>query len=191
MEKNHISLRSRFQNEIPSSFFNHTANSFEKELQDFNTPKKGMSSELEQKTRNCFVKLYKTLTHKNLTLYKIFLTYDIDRSGMLSIDEFGKILRRLDNSITEEEVTLVFNFIDTDGSKTIEFDELNNYYCKVNGIPLAMDLPPDYHYQKMQQQNPYYQQQQQMGQGSQGGGFVLNQLQNAFSSSGQSNRGGW
>jgi len=25
--------------------------------------------------------------------------------------------------------------IDEDGSKTIEFDELNKYYCKVNGIP--------------------------------------------------------
>ena len=149
-----------------------------------------MTNELEQKTRNCFAKLYKTLTHKNLTLYKIFLTYDSGRSGMLSIDEFGKILRRLDNSISEEEVSLVFNFIDTDGSKTIQFDELNNYYCKVNGIPLAMDVPPEYHQMKMQQQNPYY---QQMNNGKQSGGFVLGQLQNAFNSSQQSNvsKGGW
>ena len=151
-----------------------------------------MTNELELKTRQCFIKLYKTLAHKNLTLYKIFLTYDIDRSGMLSIDEFGKILRRLDNSISEEEVSLVFNFIDTDGSKTIEFDELNNYYCKVNGIPLAMDLPPEYQQARMQQQNPYY---QQMNGNKQSGGFVLNQLQNAFNGSSQhsnaSSRSGW
>ena len=62
---------------------------------------KTMTNELEQKTRQCFVKLYKTLTHKNLTLYKIFLTYDVDRSGTLTLDEFAKILRRLDSSVSE------------------------------------------------------------------------------------------
>ena len=30
-------------------------------------------------------------------------------------------------------------------SKTIEFDELNSYYCKVNGIPESLELPPDYY----------------------------------------------
>jgi len=33
-----------------------------------------------------------------------------------------------------------FNLIDEDGSKTIEFDELNKYYCKVNGIPYSLNL---------------------------------------------------
>ena len=28
----------------------------------------------------------------------------------------------------------VFDFIDVDQSKTIDFDELNSYYCKVNGL---------------------------------------------------------
>lgn len=46
-----------------------------------------------------------------------------------------------------------FNLIDEDGSKTIEFDELNKYYCKVNGIPYypssknqpeMMDIEPSY-----------------------------------------------
>lgn len=133
---------------------------------------------------------------KNLTLYKIFLTYDIDRSGMLSIDEFGKILRRLDTSITEEEVSLVFEFIDTDKSKTVEFDELNSYYCKVNGIPLAMDLPADYQQQRIQQQTPYYQQMNNYnnhGHHQQQGGFVMNQLQNAFGTGGNSggSSNGW
>ena len=61
----------------------------------------------------------------------------------------------------------------------------------MNGIPLAMDVPPEYHQMKMQQQNPYYQQMN--NNGKQSGGFVLGQLQNAFNSSGQSNvsKGGW
>ena len=29
--------------------------------------------------------------------------------------------------------------IDVDQSKTIEFDELNAYYCKVNGLPFSLD----------------------------------------------------
>lgn len=62
----------------------------------------------------------------------------------------------------------------------------------MNGIPLAMDLPPEYQQAKMQQQNPYY---QQMNQNQGGGGFVLGQLQNAFNlgSSQHSNtsKGGW
>lgn len=44
-------------------------------------------------------------------------------------------MKRLDGSFTREEVEAVFEFIDKDKSKTIEFDELNSYYCKVNGIP--------------------------------------------------------
>jgi len=38
----------------------------------------------------------------------------------------------------------VFEFIDRDRSKTIEFDELNSMYCKVNGIPQVLDLPQEY-----------------------------------------------
>lgn len=29
----------------------------------------------------------------------------------------------------------MFDLIDEDNSKSIKFEELNNYYCKVNGIP--------------------------------------------------------
>jgi len=42
---------------------------------------------------------------------------------------------KLDSSFTEEDVVAVFNVIDTDHSKSIEFEELNAYYCKVNSIP--------------------------------------------------------
>ena len=38
----------------------------------------------------------------------------------------------------------VFEFIDTDKSKTVEFEELNSYYCKVNGLSELIELPPDY-----------------------------------------------
>ena len=43
-----------------------------------------------------------------------------------------------------DEIQAIFDLIDEDGSKTVEFDELNNYYCKVNGIPVNMHLPKEY-----------------------------------------------
>lgn len=47
-------------------------------------------------------------------------------------------MKRLDSTFTHEEIIAVFDYIDTDKSKTIEFDELNSYYCKVNGIPESL-----------------------------------------------------
>lgn len=70
-----------------------------------------------------------------MTLYKVFSAYDVDSSGELTIEEFEKIMKRLDNTFTHDEIQAVFEFIDVDHSKTIEFDELNSYYCKVNSIP--------------------------------------------------------
>lgn len=64
-------------------------------------------------------------------------------------------MKRLDNTFSGEEIRGVFEFIDVDHSKTIEFDELNSYYCKVNGIPETLELPPDY-YQKAKKKYWYH-----------------------------------
>ena len=40
-----------------------------------------LSKELEDKARNTFMKLYRILTVKKLTLYKVFTAYDTNRSG--------------------------------------------------------------------------------------------------------------
>ena len=80
-----------------------------------------MSTDLEIRVKKCFVKLYKILTSKKLTLYKTFSAYDQDKSGELTIGEFEKIMKRLDNSFNQDEIQSVFEFIDTDHSATIEF----------------------------------------------------------------------
>lgn len=104
----------------------------------------GMSTALEIKVKKCFVKLYKILSSKKLTLYKTFSAYDTDKSGELTIEEFEKIMKRLDNTFTQDEIQSVFEYIDIDHSKTIEFSELNSYYCKVNGLSELIELPQDY-----------------------------------------------
>lgn len=41
--------------------------------------------DLEKKVRQSFKKLETTLNKKNLSLYKVFVTYDRDKSGQLSL----------------------------------------------------------------------------------------------------------
>lgn len=47
-------------------------------------------------------------------------------------------MKRLDSTFSHDEIVSVFEYLDTDKSKTIEFDELSCYYCKVNGIPESL-----------------------------------------------------
>ena len=86
------------------------------------TDLKSMPSDLEFKVRKSFLKLNKILTTKKLTLFATYNAYDTDRNGQLTVTEFERILKRLDTSFTEEEILTVFGFIDTDQSKTINFE---------------------------------------------------------------------
>lgn len=47
----------------------------------------------------------------------------------------------MDVGFTRQEVEEVFDFIDLDQSKTIEFSELRSFYCKINGIPETLEDP--------------------------------------------------
>jgi Ca2+-binding EF-hand superfamily protein len=40
----------------------------------------------------------------------------------------------MDSTLTAEEIERVFNSIDKNGSKSINFEQLNNFYCKINGL---------------------------------------------------------
>jgi hypothetical protein len=62
------------------------------------------------------------------------------------------MMEKLDKTMPKDEIIEAFNLIDEDGSKTIEYEELNKYYCKVNGIPYTNGLqnePMDVEYNYM------------------------------------------
>jgi Ca2+-binding EF-hand superfamily protein len=67
-------------------------------LQEESFDARRIPTELEYKVKKCFVKLFKILSSKKLTLYKTFSAYDTDKSGELTINEFEKIIKRLDSS---------------------------------------------------------------------------------------------
>ena len=72
-----------------------------------------------------------------MTLQKVFNDFDKQKDGKLSENQFFKMMNKLDKTMPNDEILEAFNLIDEDGSKTIEFDELNKYYSKVNGIPYS------------------------------------------------------
>lgn len=53
-------------------------------------------NEALRKARDAFRKMDYILTKKKVTLYKVFKIFDKDKSGSLDIEEFGKIMKKLD-----------------------------------------------------------------------------------------------
>lgn len=94
------------------------------------------------------MKLFKILNDKKLTLYKTFKAYDEGKKGRLSLKDFEKILLKLDGTFNGGEIKALFELVDKDGSQSIKFDELNAYYCTLNGVPEMVDLPPEHYYAK-------------------------------------------
>lgn len=143
MQKNHIPLDSRSQSlHLPPSSLSSMS---------FICPsirKSRITEELEYKIRKSFIKLFKILNDKKLTLYKTFKAYDEGKKGRLELKQFEKILLKLDANFTSKEMKILFELVDKDESNTIEFDQLNAYYCTLNGVPEIVDLPPEHYYAK-------------------------------------------
>ena len=94
-----------------------------------------MSEETEKKIRGCFVKLLRILQSKNMILEDAFTKFDKGKNGKLTRSEFKSMIFQVTSELGEEEINGAFDLIDTDNSNSLDFDELNKYFSKVNGIP--------------------------------------------------------
>ncbi|XP_012269576.2 troponin C, isoallergen Bla g 6.0101-like [Athalia rosae] len=56
-------------------------------------------------------------------LREAFLLYDREGNGYITTDVFRDILSELDDNLTEEELDMMIDEIDADGSGTVEFEE--------------------------------------------------------------------
>ena len=61
--------------------------------------------------------------HELRELKEAFTLVDKDESGTLTLDEFSSVMQRTVHKITEEQVELLFNDVDTDGSGSIQYME--------------------------------------------------------------------
>lgn len=94
-----------------------------------------VSEEIQLKVSKCFTRLYRIIKKNNISLRKVFNDFDKSKEGKLSEKQFIHMMQKLDKQMREDEIMEAFNTIDEDGSKTLQFQELNRYYCKVNGVP--------------------------------------------------------
>ena len=91
---------------------------------------------VELKIFNAFSKLNQKMLKNGITLVQVFDAYDVNKDGDITIKEFSRILKRLDETLTDQEIEIGFGFVDLDGSKSITFVEFNGYFCKCTGQPV-------------------------------------------------------
>lgn len=77
-KKHNIEMNSKFSERIP--FLNKKVISIEQEALG-NSDHNHIDIELENKIRSCFKRLENQLTKKQVTLFKVFVAYDTDKSG--------------------------------------------------------------------------------------------------------------
>jgi len=56
--------------------------------------------------------LCKAIYQWKIDIRELFETYDQDKSGALKIDEFGKMLRKLDENIPADVIEMIFCYFD-------------------------------------------------------------------------------
>jgi calmodulin len=85
---------------------------------------------------NAFNKLNQKMHKNGITLMQVFDAYDVNKDGGVTIKEFSRILKRLDDSMSDEEIKMGFSLVDTDHSQEITFQEFMEYFCKCTGEPV-------------------------------------------------------
>lgn len=74
------------------------------------------------------------MTKNSIQLFQVYDAYDINKDGDMTTKEFSRILKKLDETFTEEEIAISFKIVDISGNGSISFEEFNKYFCKCVGI---------------------------------------------------------
>lgn len=62
-----------------------------------------------------------------MNLKRIFKNFNHNKSGCLGRKEFGKLIKIIDETVTEEEIDYIFKIFDLDNDMTISFTEFESY----------------------------------------------------------------
>ena len=65
---------------------------------------------------------------KNLSLFEIFQTIDVDRSGDISLEEFEKLVKRLSPRMTKERIWWLFRRFDKNSNGSVSFEEFSGFF---------------------------------------------------------------
>ena len=72
-------------------------------------------------------------SEEQLNEYKgAFKFFDGDESGQISVEELGNAMSKLGYNLTQEQVSIILNKVDTDNSGQIGFEEFLAFITQAN-----------------------------------------------------------
>ncbi|ROV87270.1 hypothetical protein VSDG_09882 [Cytospora chrysosperma] len=77
-------------------------------------------------------------TEKIAILRECFREYDTDQGGNITVEEFARVMRKTNPSISDKEVSKIVSEVDLDGDGTINFDE---FITMMTGQPYKSPEP--------------------------------------------------
>ena len=69
---------------------------------------------------------------KNIDIYKLFQSIDNNKNEKLEIDEFSRLLLKIDDNLTREQMEFIFNKVDRDNSNYIDFEEFKQWLASTS-----------------------------------------------------------
>ena len=81
----------------------------------------------ETKANKIGAKLGNIVKTKNVDVFKLFKSIDNNKNGKLEIDEFARLMSKIDETLKREEIEYIFNKVDNDHSNYIDFDEFQKW----------------------------------------------------------------
>lgn len=73
-------------------------------------------------------------------LREAFRLYDKEGNGYITTDVFRDILHELDDALSPEELDMIIEEVDTDGSGTLDFDGEKSCVVRTGANPLSLRL---------------------------------------------------
>jgi Ca2+-binding EF-hand superfamily protein len=128
MVLNNIPLKSNYRPERKDSI-----NSEGHATEQINAQKR---QQIELKIIHAFNRLSQKMQKNHVSLRQVFDAYDINKDNNITIKEFKRIMFKLDETLTDEEIQMAFDFVDIDNSRSIVFQEFWEYFCKCTGEPI-------------------------------------------------------
>ncbi|KAG6367770.1 hypothetical protein INS49_001965 [Diaporthe citri] len=81
----------------------------------------------------------KQLSAEEISIFRdCFNEYDTDKGGNITVEEFARVMRKTNPSVSDEEVSKIISEVDLDGDGTINFDE---FITMMTGQPYKSPEP--------------------------------------------------
>lgn len=89
-------------------------------------------------------KLSRIINGRSINIKKLFESIDCNRNEMIEIDEFSRLLKKIDENLDRELIEYIFNGIDLNGDRVICFEEFDKWIGNCNIIMKKQNSQNDF-----------------------------------------------